>query len=599
MALSFALALFTILWPAAAAADPPSCIQDGPDNGAFVVELCLTVPSTTVSGNVTVSATVSLVSGSPSTNGHRVQRMVFKLDGQPLLTDYAGPDYEFTLPTQKWVDGDYLLEVEDMTRYIDPATGTNFVTDRIPMTLTFSNGNSEPPVNNNTFEIRTGTTPAPGQPLVVMATGDGASGEPGADEVADMIHASSPNLFLYLGDVYENGTYTEFLNWYGSDTTRFGRLKSITNPTVGNHEYVNGEAPGYFDYWDNIPNYYSYNAQGWHFVTLNSNSTFSELDVGEEQYEWLKSDLEANPAQCTVAYMHHPRFSIGTQGDTDRLDDVWRLLVAKGVDIVIGANDHNYQRWVPMDGDGQPSANGPTQFVVGTGGHGIRLFDAARTGDPRVVSKYDTGGTSGTLDARGALKLMLGATGATFEFVTTSEGVLDSGTIGCGSPVDTEAPVVTVPASITVNATSPAGATVTYAASATDNVDGNLTPTCNRASGATFPIGTTTVTCTATDAAGNSASKSFSVKVKSAAEQFADLIDKTVFMLKGQSLSVSLKASLQTAAACVIAKKKSLACAAMNLYIAGVKSLSGKKLTVAQVNELVADATRIKNVIGC
>jgi hypothetical protein len=78
---------------------------------------------------------------------------------------------------------------------------------------------------------------------------------------------------------------------------------------------------------------------------------------------------------------------------------------------------------------------------------------------------------------------------------------------------DTTPPVVTVPADVTVNANSVSGATVTYTASATDNVDGPLTPSCNPASGSTFPIGTTTVRCSATDAHGNTGTGSFTVTV--------------------------------------------------------------------------------------
>ena len=55
----------------------------------------------------------------------------------------------------------------------------------------------------------------------------------------------------------------------------------------------------------------------------------------------------------------------------------------------------------------------------------------------------------------------------------------------------------------TVEATSPAGAVINYPASATDNVDGPLIPTCVPPPGSTFPLGDTSVTCTATDAAGN------------------------------------------------------------------------------------------------
>jgi hypothetical protein len=79
---------------------------------------------------------------------------------------------------------------------------------------------------------------------------------------------------------------------------------------------------------------------------------------------------------------------------------------------------------------------------------------------------------------------------------------------------DTTPPVITVPANITMAATSASGAVVTYTATATDLVDGTLTPSCTPASGSTFPLGTTTVTCSATDSHGNQSSKSFTVTVQ-------------------------------------------------------------------------------------
>jgi len=82
---------------------------------------------------------------------------------------------------------------------------------------------------------------------------------------------------------------------------------------------------------------------------------------------------------------------------------------------------------------------------------------------------------------------------------------------------DTTPPAVTVPGNITAEATSSAGAVVTFTASASDTVDGVLTvltPTCSRTSGSTFALGTTTVTCSATDAAGNPGSASFTITVQ-------------------------------------------------------------------------------------
>lgn len=95
--------------------------------------------------------------------------------------------------------------------------------------------------------------------------------------------------------------------------------------------------------------------------------------------------------------------------------------------------------------------------------------------------------------------------------------------------VDDEPPVVTASADRAVSATSASGATVTFdAATATDNVPGPLTPTCTHASGATFPIGSTTVTCSATDTAGNTGSDTFGVTVLDTGPQLVLPADSTV-----------------------------------------------------------------------
>jgi len=78
---------------------------------------------------------------------------------------------------------------------------------------------------------------------------------------------------------------------------------------------------------------------------------------------------------------------------------------------------------------------------------------------------------------------------------------------------DSRPPVLTVPADIQVEATGPSGTPVTFEVTATDVVDPSPVVTCSPASGSTFDIGTTTVTCTATDSAGNTATASFEVTV--------------------------------------------------------------------------------------
>jgi len=74
-----------------------------------------------------------------------------------------------------------------------------------------------------------------------------------------------------------------------------------------------------------------------------------------------------------------------------------------------------------------------------------------------------------------------------------------------------------MPKDQTVEATAPSGATVAYTyPTASDSVDGSITPTCKPTSGGTFSVGDTTVSCTATDKAGNAASQTFTVTVKDA-----------------------------------------------------------------------------------
>jgi plastocyanin len=78
---------------------------------------------------------------------------------------------------------------------------------------------------------------------------------------------------------------------------------------------------------------------------------------------------------------------------------------------------------------------------------------------------------------------------------------------------DITQPTVTVPSDISTTSTNPSGASVTFVVSATDDVGVTSGPTCIPASGTNFPVGTTTVTCTASDAAGNTGTASFTVTV--------------------------------------------------------------------------------------
>jgi hypothetical protein len=426
------------------------CATSSPSSGAYTATVCFTAPANgaSLSGNVAVTATVSVTGTNPG-----VQRMVFYLNGSYLLTDYQSA-YAFTLPTPNWVDGSYTLSVEALMR-------DGFTTQQAGITVQFNNGVTTPPVNKNTFQPTSGTTPGSGQPFVVAAGGDGASGETSATNVVNLLKTINPNLFLYLGDVYEKGSPAEFYNWYGTAGSNFSAFRSITDPTIGNHEYSNSSGgAGYFNYWDNIPNYYSYDAGGWHFVSLNSNSSHIGVDSSSAQYQWLASDLAAHAQTCTIVYYHHPLYNIGAEGPTTAMAAIWSLMAQDGVSIVLNGHDHDYQRWTPLDGGGNPNPNGITEFVVGTAGHGLQNFI---TTDSRVVYSNDTNPT-----AFGVLKLVLNPSGASFYYINTSGAILDSGVVPCSkSGADTQPP--SVPGNFSASAASATQVNLSWSAS-TDNV---------------------------------------------------------------------------------------------------------------------------------
>ena len=181
----------------------------------------------------------------------------------------------------------------------------------------------------------------------------------------------------------------------------------------------------------------------------------------------------------------------------------------------------------------------------------------------------------------------------------------NDGTTLCGSATslgtfaifahDATPPTLTVPADVVVDATDPAGASVTFAATATDAIDPSPTVQCAPASGTEFAVGTTTVTCTATDASGNAATASFTVHVEGAAEQLADLAGSVT----GVGAGKSLVATVDIARVLLALDQPQAACLTLTAFTLEVRVQSGRKIPAAQATALIADATRIRQVLGC
>jgi acid phosphatase type 7 len=96
-------------------------------------------------------------------------------------------------------------------------------------------------------------------------------------------------------------------------------------------------------------------------------------------------------------------------------------LYAAGADIVLNGHEHNYQRYAKQDPNGRATSDGFREFVVGSGG-------SRRYG---LLAEKDPNFEFGNATDYGVLRLHLAAGSYSWEFVSVTGGVLDS-----GGPVD-------------------------------------------------------------------------------------------------------------------------------------------------------------------
>ncbi len=110
--------------------------------------------------------------------------MLFSLDGAYLLTSYSRP-YEFSLPTEKFLDGKHTITVTALMR-------DKFTSQPGSLSVIFKNGVASLPVNTKHFQPTSGNPAMNGAPFLVAAGGDGASGEPNATNVVNLIASLKP-----------------------------------------------------------------------------------------------------------------------------------------------------------------------------------------------------------------------------------------------------------------------------------------------------------------------------------------------------------------------------------------------------------------------
>ena len=270
-------------------------------------------------------------------------------------------------------------------------------------------------------------TPAPTAPPVdILAAGDiGECGGKGDERTAALL-AEHEGTILPLGDLaYESGTAREFEACFGSS---WGVMRDRMRPVPGNHDYKTAGAAPYFAYFGALAGtpgqgWYAFDLGAWRLYALNSNCE----DVGgcgpdSPQERWLREDLAAHPTTCILAYWHHARFSSGElHADDPRTDALWRALEDAGADVVLTGHDHNYERFAPQDHRGNATPTGIREFVVGTGGSGLRAMGKiAPTSEAHIARVY------------GVLAMKLRADGYDWDFLpVANETATDTGSGTC------------------------------------------------------------------------------------------------------------------------------------------------------------------------
>jgi hypothetical protein len=261
---------------------------------------------------------------------------------------------------------------------------------------------------------------------VLVGAGDIGDCNTDDDEATAKLLDDIPGTVFAAGDnAYPDGSKAKYKECY---EPTWGRHKDRTRPVPGNHDYMTKRARGYLDYFgaaavnaDGDP-WYSYDLGAWHIVALDSECEESS-DCGPDSTEgrWLKADLAASNAKCTLAMWHVPRFSSGFHGNNKDLDGFWRVLYDAGADVIVNGHDHDYERFAPQDPDAKEDrVKGIREFVAGTGGTKLRVFE-----------KFAANSQVRAAVTHGVLKFTLHATSYDWQFIPSSGDFSDAGSAAC------------------------------------------------------------------------------------------------------------------------------------------------------------------------
>ena len=210
--------------------------------------------------------------------------------------------------------------------------------------------------------------------VMVAITGD-IAGKSTCKAVSDAILAeASVKAVLLVGDTC-NMTPAPLDKYEETYKDTFDRFKDRLYPAPGNHDKLSSPPfSAYSAFWKAAAHapekYYSFELGGWHVVSLDSVTFNDDKAAAAKQLEWLKKDLAAHPAAPVIAYWHYPFFSSAKHCGDHHMKPLWTAIYEHGPALVFAGHNHVYERFEPMDPEGQksPPTKGIQEFVIGPGG---------------------------------------------------------------------------------------------------------------------------------------------------------------------------------------------------------------------------------------
>ncbi len=228
-------------------------------------------------------------------------------------------------------------------------------------------------------------------------TGDSGSHLDAITAAMDALGAEDPyNALLLLGDtVYPDGDPARLPETvFGPFGTTLGRGTSL-HAILGNHDVLGGFGDAQLAALGQPGRWWNVRLGEIQLVGLDSN----DID-NPEQLTFLDDALRNSDARWRIVALHHPPYSAGYQGSSERAREVITPIVTRhGAQLVLSGHDHDYQRSTPIDGvvyvvsgAGSGSRRTGEDWFTAVSWAEMHFLDMAVVGDMLVVRAVDRNG---------------------------------------------------------------------------------------------------------------------------------------------------------------------------------------------------------------